>query len=102
MEWPHQHDATRIEVWRSRYFLVQVFNEGDGVFRVSVNRVQVRDGSWADNITWDELMEIKRQIGRADAYAVEVLPPDRDIVNVAPMRHFWILPERVVGWSRGS
>jgi hypothetical protein len=95
-----QRDVKRVEVWLSRKYLVQVFEEAEGVLRVSVNRTTMRaDGRWEENLVWDEMQEIKRQIGRADSYAVEVFPRDRDIVNVANMRHMWILPSPLsIGW----
>ena len=105
-EWPTARhgvwsSARPILVWRSRNFLAQVYDEKDGKMRISVCRTMLKDdGRWYDNISWDELMEIKRQIGLADHYAVEVLPGDKDIVNVANMRHIWILPEFVIGWKR--
>lgn len=100
-QWGHIHaDPTRIEVWKNNKWLAQIFRERDGQLRVSVNHVAHKKGIWRDGITWDHLMEVKRQIGHADSYAVEVLPRDRDIMNVANMRHFWILPQPVCGWSR--
>lgn len=101
-EWPiNCFDPYRIEVWKSRRHLVQVFSESSEILRVSVNTVVAgKAGKWVDGNTWEELMEIKRQIGRGHEYAVEVLPRDKDIVNVANMRHFWILPEPVCGWQR--
>ncbi|PRZ51176.1 hypothetical protein BX589_12017 [Paraburkholderia fungorum] len=84
-----------IEVWRSRDFLVQVFAERDGIVRASVNRTSVNSGTdrWLDGITWDELQRIKREIGRGQLDAVEVFPADRDVVNVANMRHLFILAD---------
>lgn len=101
-QWPPEHHyPLPREVWRNNNFLVQVYDETGGILRVSVNRVVAgRKGKWLDGITWENLMEIKRQIGRGQEYAVEVLPRDRDIVNVANMRHFWILPAPVCGWTR--
>ena len=102
-QWPgHLQDPTRIEVWLSRKYLVQVFDEGNSVLRASVCRTVVTTSlEWADRLTWDELQSIKRQIGRGDLYAVEVYPRDRDIVNVANMRHLWIFPEPLqIGWFR--
>lgn len=92
-EWPANNPAGMIEAWRSRYWLVQVFNlDEHGAQRVSVNRpIMGPDGRWADGITWDDLMEVKRQIGRHDRWAVEIFPPDQHIVNVANLRHFWLL-----------
>jgi hypothetical protein len=97
--WPRL-DRGLVEVWCSRKYLVQVFEEAGGIFRASINRTTLRaDGRWEENLTWDEMQEIKRQIGRADAYAIEVLPRDCDIVNVANMRHMWILPTPLpIGW----
>jgi hypothetical protein len=96
-----RNDSTLFAAYRSRNFLVQLFNEC-GVVRVSVNRTSVNSaGGWIDGIAWDELMEIKRQLGMGDKYAIEVLPQDKEIVNVANMRHFFVLPEPLqYGWFR--
>ncbi|OGT54680.1 MAG: hypothetical protein A3E01_10030 [Gammaproteobacteria bacterium RIFCSPHIGHO2_12_FULL_63_22] len=85
----HQPD----EVWRSRDFLVQVFNEKAGVVRLSVIRTCHDGNQWADGITWDELQRLKMECGRGDKEAVEVFPRDRDVVNVSNIRHLWVLPE---------
>lgn len=89
------------EIWLSRYFLVQVFDEKNNVVRLTVNRTYRRNGKWDAEITWDELQEIKRQTGRGEQYAVEIYPCDKDIVNVANMRHLW-LPGKPLpfGWFR--
>jgi hypothetical protein len=101
-KWPETGRVdSMIEAWLSSRFLVQVFDEGGGIFRVSVNRTSMDQfGKWEENLTWDELMSVKRQIGRGESYAVEVLPEDSQIVNVANMRHFWILPDPVCGWKQ--
>ena len=94
--------ARRVAAWRSRDFLVQMFDEGDWE-RFSVNRTMVRnDGDWVAEISWDDLMEIKRQLGYGDRLALEVLPREEDVQNVANMRHFWIHvdPTFSVGWRR--
>lgn len=82
-------------VWRSREFLVQEFLEpAAGVLvRLSVNRTQLSGGRWSENITWDELQRIKREVGYGTSDAVEVYPCDADVVNVANMRHLWVLAE---------
>lgn len=100
MKWPENGRLENmIEVWNSKRFLVQVFSENEGALRVSVCRTQIDDaGNWMTNISWDDLMQIKRDIGRAQFCALEVLPADYDIVNVANMRHFWILKDQFFGW----
>ncbi len=59
------------------------------------------NGDWAANITWEELQAIKNRIGYADKTAVEIFPAEKDTVNVANMRHLWILPESLTfGWKK--
>lgn len=100
--WPEERQESLIEVWLSKRFLVQVHQEKTGLLRLSCNRTSIDQfGAWEQNLTWDDLMEIKRQIGRGESYAVEVLPEDSHIVNVDNMRHIWILPSPVCGWRKG-
>ena len=102
-QWPvRQPDPARMEVWVSREYLVQVFDEGNGVQRLTANRTTARPGGrWDDGLTWNELQAIKRAIGRGDLYAVEIYPRDRDIMNVANMRHLWMLPAPLrIGWFK--
>jgi hypothetical protein len=83
-----------IQVWRSQDFLVQVFQvmPPDPVMaRVSVCRTMLLGSRWQDNISWDDLQKIKGHIGFGNFDAVEVYPPDKDAVNVANMRHLWIM-----------
>ena len=89
----------RTMVWRSQDFLVQEFQEGKNI-RLSINRTEMQaDGRWSDNISWDELQEIKRQVGYGDRYAVEIYPKDKNVVNVANMRHLWIpMSYMSIGW----
>ena len=90
-----------LKAFRSRYFLVQVFEDGDYI-RMSVNKTDVNnDGNWKENISWEDLQQLKRQAGFANHYAVEVFPRDIDIVNVANMRHLWVLEKPLkIGWTK--
>ena len=97
-DWPvfgFSSERNRIAVLRSRQFLVQVFSEGDGALRLSVNRTEwdERRGSWREDISWDDLQRLKSEAGYADRWAVEIFPADAAVVNVANMRHIWIVPE---------
>lgn len=88
-EWPPQPTTGPpvIKVWRSRSWVVLVFALDAGASRVSVRRTSERDG-----ITWDELQAIKSEIGCGDYWALEVYPPDGEVVDLAPMRHLWLVP----------
>ena len=99
-EWPITYQPPGIkEVWRSRAFLVQIFGEANGVERLSVCRTSVANGDWKKNIQWEELQQIKRECGRGDKDAVEIFPADRDVVNVANMRHLWIVGDVPFKWK---
>lgn len=102
--WPSTatSNTERIEVWRSRQYVVQVFSETDGVERLSIIRTELLpNGRFAENITWDELQEIKTETGRGGKFAVEIFPASNDLVNVANMRHLWVLPEApAFAWRR--
>jgi hypothetical protein len=89
-----------IEVWRSKNFMVQVFSEGLNT-RLSINRPMIDNkGCWLDNIKWEDMQEIKHQVGYGDFLAVEIFPRDKDVVNVANMRHLWIIDNLDIGWKK--
>jgi hypothetical protein len=80
-----------IKAFRSREFLVQIYDI-DGMIRISVNRTAINDdGTWVEGISWDSLQKIKSMVGYGDKEAVEVFPKDKDVVNVANIRHLFIM-----------
>lgn len=110
-EWPSGVGAAKqapFRVLRSSEFLVQCFDErqrngGDALIRMSVNRTSFDPiaGRWTENITWDDLQRLKREAGYGDQDAVEVFPADRQVVNVANMRHLWIFDSPLpFAWRR--
>ena len=99
-KWPSNTDQKRTRVWVNKKYLVQEFIELDSI-RLTINRTTInQDGNWNDGITWDELQDIKRQIDYGSFYAIEIYPPDHDVVNNANMRHLWVLNEPLaIGWK---
>lgn len=99
-DWPLRYPADLLEVWRSREWLLQVYQDG-GAVRLSVCRAHLsRTGArWADGIGWDDLQRLKRECGRGDVDAVEVYPADRDVVDVANMRHLWLVEPRAIPFA---
>lgn len=94
-QWPARKDSRteHLKVFRSRHFFAQVVKES-GHIRISVNRSEIDDnGGWKDGISWDQLMRVKSECGYADRDAVELYPSSDSIVNVANIRHLWILNE---------
>lgn len=111
--WPRivGSDPTPLALFMNRLYLVQwyedavqLFGENILVIRLSVNRTKVGgDGRWKAEIPWDDLQEIKTAVGLGDRYAIEIYPRDRDVVNVANMRHLWVLPEPLpIGWRNSE
>ena len=103
--YPAFADKIPYSVWRSRFFLVQCYAEQDGITRLSVVRsvIEPTTGRWRDGITWEELQTIKREVGFQDYMAVEIYPADRNIINVANMRHLWVMRDPLpFGWKKGG
>jgi len=96
--------AVPVKVWKSSEFLAVLYNES-GILRLSVNRAYLVEGSnrWDDGITWDELMFVKTQCCLHESWAIEIYPPIADVVDVANMRHLWILPSPPsFAWRKGG
>lgn len=87
-------DERPVQVWRSMLFICMEFRDC-GHQRLTIHRSVLESGgrNWLAGISWDELMAVKDQAGFGDRWAVEVYPPTSQIVNVANMRHLWLLPE---------
>lgn len=97
-------DARPLAVWRSRTFLVQKYAApAPAIARLSILRTTLSGDRWADNITWDELQGIKNELGFFAQTAVEIYPPMRDVVNVANIRHLWLLADPLpYAWRKGA
>lgn len=94
-QWPNP-DGPQLRVLRSREFLVQEFPaDGQALVRLSVNVTSMDGTRWKDGITWEELQHIKAEAGYPMHDAVEVFPRTTDVVNVANMRHLWVMRELV-------
>lgn len=98
-KWPalrfdHDPDLVPLKVFRSRRFFIQVVLDR-GHTRISVNRTQLDENfEYVQGITWDELFEIKNAVGYADKDCIEIYPAKKDLVNVANMRHLFVLDDR--------
>lgn len=91
---PHKTGSLPLQCWRSRRFLVVLWIELNGARRLSVMRTEFgKDGRQLDGITWDELQRLKGEAGFDDVCAVEIYPPAGDVVNVANMRHLFLLDQ---------
>lgn len=100
-QWPIM-TVPPLRVLRSRDFLVQEYSATPpALVRLTVCRTSLCGDRWQDGITWDELQKLKRECGYGNADAIEIFPADTDIVNVANMRHLWVMVEPVAcAWRK--
>lgn len=83
-----------IKAYMSKEFLVQLYQEKNKPLRITINKTTVTStGNWEDNITWDEIQKIKNEIGFENKDCVEIYPAEKNIVNVANMRHIWVMED---------
>lgn len=96
-------DLVPISVWRSKGFLVQIYSApAPALVRLSINRTTLDGDRWAERISWDDLQRLKREACYGDFDAVEIYPRDADQVNVANIRHLWVMPADLLpfAWRR--
>jgi hypothetical protein len=96
-QWPANAPPSIMRVFRSRDFLVQEYESTSShvISRLSVCRTSISGNRWKDGITWDELQRIKNECGYENTDAIEIYPADDDVVNVANMRHLWVMDARI-------
>jgi|PlaIllAssembly_1097288.scaffolds.fasta_scaffold44816_6 hypothetical protein len=73
-DWRYDYEASTRETWTAI----------GKVRHLTVKRLSGQDG-----IGWDVLQRIKNDLLGVDATAVEVFPPQSDVVNEANIRHLW-------------
>lgn len=108
-DWPLSVLIEVERVWRSRCFLIQLYRvplkEFPAYARLSVQRVEAAafraDRDKAPAISWEELEALKNNLGFSDRMALELFPPGNQVVNVAPMRHLWLVPPGFINFAWG-
>lgn len=90
----HPQDIDKI--YRSKKYTVIVWNVPAGKkLSIQRNEWDSHTNRYRDNISWDEIQEIKRQCGFGEQNAIEFYPPDSEVINIANVRHIWILPDEL-------
>lgn len=98
-----------IKAMRNRQFMVQVYEPEEHqaehvLVRLSINYAILNDsGGWVDGITWDQLYAIKAAVGYGKHDAVEIYPGAAPLVNVANIRHLWVMRNPLpYAWREGD
>lgn len=92
-----------LKSWVSNKFLVQLYQE-EKAQRLSISKTEIdNQGNWIDGITWDEIQAIKNELGFHNCWAVEVYPPIDKVVNVANIRHIFLMNSKPeYAWGNDS
>lgn len=79
-----------VAAWRNDLYSVQRYDNETSIGLVIQLTVRSHHGRL---IGWDDLQRVKNDIVGEAAMAVEVYPPAEQVVDQAPMRHLWVLPQ---------
>lgn len=95
-QWTEKASPGLVRVLRSKHVLVQEYAPAAGtgdmvVCRLSILLIDLDGDRWTDGIGWDQLFKIKNDCGYSAFDAVEVHPRLCDLVDVAAIRHLWVL-----------
>lgn len=109
-EWPPNPGGPRpFEVWASRTWTVMLYRSSDEIGGDEIRdegiecRISVRRTDGGIDISWTDLQKIKADIGRADRWACELFPTERDLVDVANLRHLWLyFGTPSFGWKKSA
>lgn len=93
-----------VKAYVSKRYFVQLYQEDNKPLRISIIRNKVNVSmEWEDNLTWEEIQGIKDDIGFKNYDCVEVYPAHDNIVNVANMRHIWVMDKLLpFSWKKGD
>lgn len=83
------HVGTFAKVHRNRVFSVLDRTDFSGA-----RHLAIASGSGI-RPTWPEMQRINNDLAGASATAIEVYPPDDEVVDQADMYHLWVLPGRL-------
>lgn len=54
------------------------------------------------DITWQEKQKVKNRLFGRESFAVEVFPPESQLIDVVNAYHLWVLPSGCpIGWNKG-
>lgn len=63
------------------------------LYRVTNDWLRVWKEDFTDGITWDDLQMVKNKIFGEERTAIEIFPPESQLINVRNVRHLWLMPE---------
>ena len=78
-------------VWKNNHFVVQLFRKERHILGKLMDKVMIRRNDAEPIREWHCLQEIKNQIVGENGTAIQVFPPQNELVDVANM--YWLFIE---------
>lgn len=80
-------------VVKNNIFIVQVYRRQTA--RGVALQLAVRRNDEEEIRGWDDLQRVKNEIAGPERTAIEIFPPEAEVMDQANMRHLFVLPEGV-------
>ena len=91
-----------VSFWKNNIYSVQIYrrrtDRGDAL------QLVVRRHDEGEIEGWDDLQRVKNELAGERRTAIEIYPPQDEVIDQAPLRHLWVLPagERAPFTIRGK
>lgn len=79
------------KAWKNNHYVVQLYRCERHVFEKHCDKIMIRRNDAEPITEWHVLQEIKNKICGEDATAIQVFPPQNELVDVANM--YWLFVE---------
>jgi len=58
-----------------------------------VSRIMVRRNDGGTNVPWADMQRVKNEIMGQERLAIQIFPPESDLVDDANIYHLWVMPD---------
>lgn len=76
--------------WKNNIYSVQIYRRATK--RGVALQLVVRRHDEEEIQGWDDLQRVKNELAGPDRVAVEIYPPQHELMDQAPLRHLFVLP----------
>lgn len=83
-------------VWKNNRYIVQIYRRALGGGAMEASHLAVRRNDESEIQGWDDLQRIKNELAGGDRVALEIYPPEAEVIDQANMRHLFVLPAGTV------
>ena len=89
----HDDQGTTLRIdkahfWQNNMYACAVYDDDDDIGHCTIQRLDCTPAR-----DWRHLQAIKNQLYGEDRQAIEIYPPQNDVLDVANTTHLWVLPK---------